>query len=588
MNESKLIVLENSSSRFEVGSDGYPRSLIDKQTGKDYLVKDPLIPMMQLSTTSASSLITKCSFSEGKFRAEFGATGVTAVFQVTSYPDYFHWKLIELVNGETVTSIQVFRVFVEIRENRGSVLNIAWNAQFACCALAISKGVNTDLRINLNAGLSLTVYRETGLVGSEWAIIACRRGRVEDVIGQVADTHGLPNPKVNGVRAKDAPFNQRSYFFTDMTEANHDFILKACQEAGIRLILPNIYPQFHDNIGHYNLRPDTYPGGVAGYDAIVKKFKTAGIGVGLHIYLPLIDHLDSYASPTLDEGLIRANAFILAEDMDENTTVIVIERSPIGMMQGGSLLIEDERVDFGWVSWDKPYGFHGARRGCYKTRTARHKAGTVVYLLGTNAGCMQMNLRSHLFTKVCKKVSELVNRLGIDFIFFDAHESPVHLAQTRVATRWCDRPLSTTTIFSMLDRQDIMIEAADTQHYEWHLQTRGTGSDPDPTQPQAENPYYKRRQPQILGYEEQIANLLPPTLGWSLLHGRGQGLRGLWEGVSPTTVHDIEVHIDVARELNCPLYFEVTDEDLRTNKNLPQIFKLIKKFETDRLKQFGL
>jgi hypothetical protein len=140
----------------------------------------------------------------------------------------------------------------------------------------------------------------------------------------------------------------------------------------------------------------------------------------------------------------------------------------------------------------------------------------------------------------------------------------------------------------MLDRQDIMIEAADTQHYEWHIQTRGTGSDPDPTQPQAENPYYKRRQPQILGYEEQIANLLPPSLGWSLLHGRGQGLRGLWEGVSPTTVHDIEVHIDVARELNCPLYFEVTDEDLRTNKDLPQIFKLIKKFETERLKQFGL
>ena len=588
INSSKLVVMENSSSRLEIGIDGYPRSFSDKSRSKDYLVKDPLIPLMRLSTTSASSTITSCSFKDGRFRADFGTTGVTAVFDVKVYQDYFHWKLIELKNDESVTSIQVFRIFVEIRENRGSILNIAWNNQFTFCALGISRGVQAELRSNLNTGLALTLYRETGMVGSEWAIIACSRRKVEKVIGQIADAHGLPNPKINGLRAKDAPFNQRSYFFTLMNEDNHETILKMCLAAGIRLILPNFWPQFAGHIGHYTFRQGSYPGGEAAYRAIVRKFREAGIGVGMHVYLPLIDHFDSYASPRLNKDLVRANAFVLAEDLDEKSTTVVTERPPVGMMQGGSLLIEDERVDFSWISWNMPFGFCGAKRGSYQTRPSAHKAGTIIYLLGTYAGRIQMNTHGNLMTEVCRNVSKFANKFGLDMIYFDANEGPVKIAQSRVSTLWYDRIAWLETIWSMLDREDIIIESSDVQHHDWHLNTRGTCGDPDPTQPQAEDPYYKRRQPQLVGYADQIANLLPPTLGWSLLHGQGPGLRGLWDGVSPTKVRDIEIHLDVARQLDCPVSFEITDQDWYSNRDMEKIFKLLKEFEIKRLKRFGL
>jgi len=587
MRASQPIILENSAVRLEISPDSSLRALIDRMTGKDYNAGDPLIPMMQLTAPGVSVSVVTCRREGRSFRAQFAPAGITALFDLTLFPEYFHWKLTELTPSSGVASIQVFRALLKLTENCGEILNVAWNPEFAVCALAISRGVRAEFRRNAYAGPALNLYRETGLVGSEWAIVACPRSRLEQVIGQVADRHGLPNPKIDGLRAKDAPFNQRSYFFTDMTEANHAVILEACRTAGMRLVLPNIYPQFYGRVGHYHLRADTYPGGESAYAGIVGKFRDAGIGVGMHAYLPLVDHLDPYACPQLHPDLVRANAFVLARDLGERDDQVVTERPPLGMMQGGSLLIDEERVDFGWVNWQLPCGFGGAQRGSYGTRAAGHKAGTLVYLLGTHAGCLQVSMQGQVVERIAARVAEFVNRFGLDMIYFDGNEGPVKLAQSHTPTHWYDRLAWLERICANLDRPDVVIESSDVQHRDWHLNTRGTCGDPDPTQPQAQDPLYKRRQPQFVGYADQLANLLPPTLGWSLLHGRGPGLRGLWDGVAPTTAQDIRAHLEVARQLDCPVSFEVTQQDLATNPELPRIFALLNAYESERLRRHG-
>ena len=304
----------------------------------------------------------------------------------------------------------------------------------------------------------------------------------------------------------------------------------------------------------------------------------------MHVYFPVLDFADAYVVPAMDAGVVRANAFVLAQDLDATSPSVLTERPPLGLLNGGHLLIGDEQLDFGWVSWRKPPGFHGVVRGSHGTRATSHKAGTIVYLLGTYAGKLQLDPHSDLNAKVCDNVARFVNTFDLDLLFFDANEGPLQLqGQSQAPTAWYDRTAWHRPIWSALRRPDIIVESSDIQHYDWHLNTRSYCGDPDVSRPQADDPAYKKRTPHAYGYEDLRDNLMPPNLGWSLIHGEGPGMMGLSKTVPPTTVRDIEIHLDVARELDCPSSFEITPEDWKTNKDIGKILALLKRHETARL-----
>jgi len=71
------IVLENDFARYVIGADGRNRSFIDKRTGKDHCLRDPVTTFLTLRKDGKTYLPSRCSRSADKVTTEFAEARVT-------------------------------------------------------------------------------------------------------------------------------------------------------------------------------------------------------------------------------------------------------------------------------------------------------------------------------------------------------------------------------------------------------------------------------------------------------------------------------------------------------------------------------
>ncbi len=560
----EAIVLENEVCRYTIGSDGQNRSFVDRATGKEYCT--PGFPVMIAGRGNQSWPATGASLEGETLVVTFGESGLTVKLDLAIQPRYFRFTVADVAGAE-VDWVQLANLRLEIRENVGTLVNAAWNAQFGACLLACSPEVDSAGADQAQAHLYARVYRQYGMKGEKFALFGIPTGGPDpaeallDAIGAVELAEGLPHPMLNGVWIKKAKERFASYLMVhNLGEANADPVIEFAR-GGFGCI--EIYPWA--SMPSCTINKTLFPNGLEGLKRVADKIHAAGLQLGLHSMQAMVGwggmH-DPYVCPKADPRLLQDRHATLAEALDDKATEVRVQESTEGWPEKGDLYLEGEILRYGRLL---PNGFAECERGLHGTTVGAHAAGT---RLGHLVNCFNMwgnviyapDVNTTLIDEVCERIAHVFNETGCDMAYFDGGEEvlvqpPYWRNQGRVALGVTKR----------LKKPIILEGNALYTHHSWHVITRGSPSF---------DPIFFGRREYTLRHKGQnpaghAKNLLTGDVGWFAPHI-----------YSPSTdaVTPDEVLLLCLKALGgkSPISFQADANNLWANKRMPEMLQIIR------------
>jgi hypothetical protein len=401
-------------------------------------------------------------------------------------------------NAETSTgNIPDYRL-AAVKVNDGSVL------QFCCrnrSKLAYRKVQQLD-----NA-MVLPVEGSDGIIkGTKVAIFGCKAADALDRIGKIEVEQHLPHPMLNGEWAKTSRAAMRSYLITNFSESDLDFVLDKAEKAGFRYVYE--MDAFGD-WGHFNWDKGFVNGDDAAVRKLVDKAGARGISIGVHTLSNFITPNDAYVTPVPSQHLLKQGILQLVSDIDAQQNVIRIKKSGLFAvpMTLNALMIDNELISFGSCKEEgDEMVLSGCRRGAFKTTAAAHSKKMPLYKLWDypyKTFFPDLTVQD----KMADRLAEAFNNTGIGQTSFDGLEGCTYTGQEDYSTaRFVDR------FYRGLKRGDIINDASNLTHYNWHIHSRMNWGEPWGEAMRAgqvanriKNQAFFRR------------NLFPRMLGWFLI-----------------------------------------------------------------------
>ncbi|HTJ11958.1 MAG TPA: family 78 glycoside hydrolase catalytic domain [Dinghuibacter sp.] len=463
------------------------------------------------------------------------AGGLTAVVRTTARGTYTRY---ELTAGDTSADAVIWGPYTtDISDTIGNEVGIVRNADVAIglqclnlkttggkleneegavfdrgtTATATANGASLQaFSINRARDRKITVWGrwpevplkaipDGGLQGSAIALFISKPREVRAVLTQITNTEKLPDDK-----EKWTPEEGRPYLITTFSESNIDTFLAYAK----RMRLAGVYhEELFETWGHFVIRKDLFPHGIAGFKACVDKAHAMGLRLGFHVLSNFITTNDAYVTPVPDRHLMTAGGDALTGAIDPQATDIAVGNTFYFQLKSdlNSVRIDDEIVQYTAIA-----GNHltGCVRGAFGTKAAAHAAGTKIDRLIDHPYKVFFP-DWELQHRIAANIASFIKETGADQMDFDGHEGTY-------ATGMGD--LSFETFADEVFRgagHHVTFGSSRSNHYFWHI-----------------NDYLNWGEPWYGGFRESQAasrfanqpfladNYMPPMLGWFLITAR--------------------------------------------------------------------
>jgi hypothetical protein len=498
---SNDIIIENEQVRLAISPEGFARSLVNKPTKTEFLIRNKKIPLSTITeerpyqnevklayptkrTTFKSNSIRK----EGeKLIIGFELIPWEAVLSFKITPGYIGFTLERfqltvsdygiLMTEPPVSEMWFLQLPVRKLEHYGDWLNVIWDEKVAVNLLATNTYANIDseegegFRI-LQAGIDSKVK----LTGAGAALITCSTGKLLDNIETVEKDFSLPH----GVDSRRNKLYNASYYWSaDVTPENVDQHIRYARQGGFRAMLI-YYPSFLESngyrlLGNYDKWRPEYPNGKEDLRKMLNKIREAGIVPGVHFLHTHIGRDSKYVTPVPDHRLNLLRTFTLARILGNSDTTIYVEQNPENstMAEGRRVLkLGSELISYRNYTTVPPYKFTGCVRGIDETTVSSQPAGYIFGLLDVSefgATSVYIDQNSDLQDEIAEKIADIYNS-GFGFMYFDGSEGVnppfwFHVANAQYR------------VFSRLKPEPLFAEGAAKSHFSWHMLTGGNAFD---------------------------------------------------------------------------------------------------------------
>ncbi len=396
------------------------------------------------------------------------------------------------------------------------------------------------------------------VVGSKIALFGCPPGSVLDVIGTIEITEGLPHPEIDGVWSKRSPETGRSYLIASFSEANIDTLLDVVSRAGL-LTLYHFEP--FASWGHFAPNPEFFPGGIDGVRRCVEKAAARDIRIGAHTLTSFTTPNDPFVTPVPDPRLAETGRSYLTAGIDANETSIAVADTFYFVNELDNTLycvrIEEELIQYGGVSRERPFQLLDCVRGAFGTTAAAHEKGRPVgKLLDYPYKVFFPNWG--LQDELIANLAAFFNATGVSQMDFDGHEGCYATGQGQYAMEYFAER------FYQLTDHTVVNGSSRSSHYYWHVCHYLNWGEP----------WYEgfRESMQQYRIDNQALlerNYLPNMLGWYLLKAH-------------TTLADMEWMLARAAGYGAGFALATSMEAVRGNPALGEILDTIREWETAR------
>lgn len=489
------IVLENARMRLVLSQDGYARSLISLDDGRECLDTASHVPFCAITQyrpyDNENFLMypakpkvfpaNSMRMEDGKLLVEFESTFDIAVIDVRLTDSYIAFNLeridyrIEDVGIKRRTEIDEFalvRLPVLKKTNFGEWLNVAWDDSTAVCLMGTDPASRIDA---FDTGTSMTMYAGTEfavrLKDAGAAIVVSSKDDLLSCIADVEADYDMPS----GVASRRHEAYTHSYYeLRDVTVDNIDEHIAWARKGGFTSIVI-YYMDFASTCGHF-LWNGSYPDGMEDLKEITGKIRAAGMLPGFHIHYSKVSIDDPYVCGGVpDPRLGTARHLVLSDPVSETDTVIFLEGSPLGLHteEGRRIVqIDDELISYRDFSTDRPYCLKGCSRGVLGTKPSSHRDGTHFRLIDVDTWprFIRIDQNTSLQEEIAGRLGEIWREAGFRFLYFDgAEDVPMPY--------WYNVSRSQMTVYDRMDPAPLFSEGALKSHYGWHILTRGNAFD---------------------------------------------------------------------------------------------------------------
>ncbi len=408
-----------------------------------------------------------------------------------------------------------------------------------------------------------SAYADGGIIGSRIALFGCTVKDVLPTLAAIEINENLPHPQIDGQWGKTAPTASAAYLIMEFGEQNIEQALAITKKAGLRYLY---HPEPFETWGHFVLRKNMFPNGVAGLRRCVQAAEQAGIMLGVHTLSNFITPNDSYVTPVPDKRLAKIGATQLENDIDAQQTDIPVHSPELFKPSKGdnlkTVVIDDELVQYARVSEQAPWTLLQCKRGAFATRPGAHLKAAAVAKLADH-GYKVFLSNAELSIEMAERIADLFNATGLRQISFDGLEGNRSTAMGNYG-----EILFTTAWYDRLDakiRQHYIADASRTTHYFWHIYTRMNWGEPwyagfreSQTEYRLRNqPYFKR-------------NLMPAMLGW-------------FQMKPETSLEDMEWMLARSAGFHAGFGLVVHEAALQQNGEAEQILQSIAQWEKARM-----
>ena len=454
--------IDTAAARIEIDPRGQCFRILDKRTGRNVLAEPG--PIAFLSREGRTVRRCRCSYESGRLTFRFGKGQATAVVAVRAKERYVVFEVVSL-EGAGVDTFTFLSLRPGTTSHRHRTSGLSGDDEFGLCMRTLNLQTQVTHR-GASGELQAVAHAKYGIVGSKAALVACPTRDLIPTLREVVEAERVPHSPLGGPWALDAEANRGSYLFAHVSEQNVDDWISLVRRAGFTHVH---FSGWSQALGHYEPRRKSFPNGLEGMKAAVRKIHAAGLKAGMHTLTGCISTRDSWVRPVPDERLAADATYTLAAELSPTDTTIHTTDKPrrhdtVWTYSGGgnALRLGKEIVQYSAISYTPPYGFLNCTRGAFGTAAQAHaKAARVDHLLQRYLA-FYPDENSTLVDEVADCIARVYNECGMEMIYMDGAEGmrgwhPV--AKMRLA------------IFQRLRRPGI-VEASSWGHHSWPFHSR--------------------------------------------------------------------------------------------------------------------
>ena len=506
--EPEMIVLNSDGFTLKLDDNGRAVSLAAKPVGRELLGAPQVFAIADVAGEQRQP--ARCALDGDRLALTFSG-GLEVLIGVEDRGSHMAFEV--LAADDSIDTLTFLRLQPQGMAYTSPMSGAVNDGDVGVCIRAL----NLDTRCNVGGGpltMSASGERQYRIVGARAGLVCCAMGEMLPSLRRLVDAEDVPQSDLGGPWAREAERNRGSYLFANVTEANVDDWIALAQRGGFTTVH---FSSWWQNLGQYEPRATSFPGGMAGLKECVRKVHEAGLLAGMHTLTGCIDTNDPWVTPVPDQRLAADASYTLARAMDEQSDTIFVVEKPqrhdtIWSYSGGGnvMRIGEELVMYSGISYEEPYAFTGCTRGAFKTVVAAHPEGKRVDHLRQRYLAFYPDENSTLVDDLADNIARVYNECEFDQLYQDGSEG---------IGGWRPMAVIRTAIYERLNRPAI-IEASAWGHWSWYFHSRvgawdhakwgfRTAQDLHV----ASLPYYRE------------AALLEAQLGWWAVNGPGYAWR---------------------------------------------------------------
>ncbi len=412
----------NRHAELVIGTDGQVLSLRSKKSKRELLSSaQPMVSALLADgrRISARSVIRKGKTLEFGFSRGKG----TCTLEVNARRDFFEFTVTDLTLAD-VESLTFCALPMALKKYRGEMANMISDDTDAVCL----RGYDLPLEMSASEYL-LRVWStaDHGLTGWRAGLAAGEKKAMTGMLRAMTRQSKVPYSKLGGAWSLGAEANRGSYLFADLTYASTDDWIDVARRGGFSTIHLHGWWQ---SLGHYGVRTNYYPRGVADMKDTVDRIHAAGMRAGIHTLTACISTSDPWIKSDANSHLIPFDSYTLARALAPTDTVLVVNEMPSSRHdvvftysgRGNAIRIGTEIIQYTAVSRDPPYAFSNCKRGAFGTLASAHAVDAQADYLQQRYMAFYPQPDSPLANELAARIADVYNTCGLDQLYFDGSE----------------------------------------------------------------------------------------------------------------------------------------------------------------------